>query len=153
MIPLDYLSFYSMRKYDCLFLLPGTFSDSEVPGLLENIKGILAEFGAENPQFENLGRQKLAYPIKGGLFAYVMNSSFSLSPEKVATLKSKMILEPFVWRFLLSDHQAKEVVRRRLVQPSAAPSPSAPRESSKGVDLKAIDKKIEEILQQENIEI
>ena len=69
-----------MRKYDCLFLLPGTFSDSEVPGLLENIKGILAEFGAEGPQFENLGRQKLAYPIKGGHFAYVVNSSFSLMP-------------------------------------------------------------------------
>ncbi|MEK7190028.1 MAG: 30S ribosomal protein S6 [Patescibacteria group bacterium] len=143
-----------MRKYDCLFLLPGTFSDSEVPGLLENIKGILAEFGAEEPRFENLGRQKLAYPIKGGLFAYVVNSSFLLAPEKVATLKAKMILEPFVWRFLLSDHQAKEVVRRRMALPMADKTQTtSSKETSKGVDLKAIDKKIEEILQQENIEI
>lgn len=138
-----------MKKYDCLFLLPGTFSESETPGLLENIKELLAEFGAESPQFENMGRQKLAYPIKGGLFAYVVNSSFSLVPEKVAGLKSKLRLEPMIWRFLLSDHQAKEVLRRRLVQPVIDKAPA--REPSKGVDLKEIDKKIEEILQQENL--
>jgi ribosomal protein S6 len=143
-----------MRKYDCLFLLPGTFSDSEVPGLLENINGILGEFGAENPQFENLGRQKLAYPIKGGHFAYVVNSSFLLAPEKVAVLKNKMILEPFVWRFLLSDHQAKEVVRRRMIPPMTDKVlTTQSKESGKGIDLKEIDKKIDEILQQENIAI
>lgn len=142
-----------MKKYDCLFLLPGTFSDSEVPGLVENIKGLLAEFGAEGPQFENLGRQKLAYSIKGGHFAHMVTSSFSMFPDKVAALKNKMILEPFVWRFLLSDFQAKETPKRRLIQSSAAPSPSTTKEPGKGVDLKEIDKKIEEILQQDNISI
>ncbi|MEK9183333.1 MAG: 30S ribosomal protein S6 [Patescibacteria group bacterium] len=141
-----------MRKYDCLFLLPGTFSDSEIPGILENVKSILAEFGAENPQFENLGRQKLAYPIKGGHFAHIVNSSFSLAPGKVSALKSKMILEPFVWRFLLSDYQAKEVIRRRPTQPMSDKTPAvSSKEPNKGVDLKAIDKKIEEILQQDNL--
>lgn len=141
-----------MKKYDCLFLLPGTFSESEMPGLLENIKDVLAEFGAEEPRFENMGRQKLAYPIKGGLFAYVVNSSFSLAPEKVADLKSKLRLEPMIWRFLLSDYQAKEILKRRLVQPAAGKtSVLLTKEPSKGVDLKEIDKKIEEILQQENL--
>ena len=84
----------------------------------------------------------------------MVNSSFSLAPEKVAVLKSKMILEPFVWRFLLSDHQAKEVVRRRMAPPMTDKAPATQsKESGKAIDLKAIDKKIEEILQQENIEI
>lgn len=140
--------FYSMKQYDLLFWLPGSFSESEAPSLVENIKQLLAEIGAEKAQLEILGRQKLAYPIKANHFGYAVNSTFVLPPEKVKTLKEKLGLEPVLLRFVLTHHQAKTYPHRR---PVGRVAPPEVKPAAGQVDLKEIDKKIDEILQQDNI--
>ncbi len=138
-----------MQNYDCLFLLPGTFSESEVPGLSENLKNLATEAGAENFQSKNLGRQKLSYPVKTSHFGYLLSSTFALSPEKVALLKSKLSLEPTLLRFMLTIHQTPETARPAYF-PSAVHPVSTVKTTEK-VDLQEIDKKIEEILQSDNL--
>lgn len=138
-----------MTNYDLLFLIPGSFSENEVPGLLEDVKGLLAEAGAEKIQMETMGRQKLAYPIKTNHFGYLINSCFALLPEKTQVLKEKLGLEPTMLRFTLTHHQAKTFPHRRVpgrIPTAPVPMPKATTE----VDLKEIDKKIDEILQQDS---
>lgn len=143
-----------MKHYDFLFLLPGALSESEVPGLLESIKAELTAAGAGEINFSPKGRQKLAYAIKDNHFAYLIESSFSLAPDKLQGLKEKLNLELEVLRFMITGHQKKETIR---VRPLTKPIPekvSLPEtEGKEQMDLKEIDKKIDEILQQDNIVI
>lgn len=143
-----------MKHYDFLFLLPGALAESEVPGILENIKAELAAVEAGEISFVPKGRQKLAYPIRGNHFAYLIESSFSSVPDKIKGLKEKLNLEPEILRFIITNHQEKEKVR---VRPSAKPilekAPLLKAEGEAQMDLKEIDKKIDEILQQDNIVI
>lgn len=139
-----------MTNYDLLFLIPGSFSEGEVPGLLEDVNSLLAEAGAEKIQMKTMGRQKLAYPIKTNNFGYLINSCFALLPEKVKVLKEKLRLEPSLIRFTLTHHQAKTFPHRRV--PGKVPlAPVPPAKAATEVDLKEIDKKIDEILQQDTI--
>lgn len=136
-----------MKPYDLTFFVHGSLSDSEVPGVLEEVKNLLSEVGAEKISFGNAGRQKLAFPIKGNSFGYLINSSFSLPPEKNKTLRDKLALEPMVARFMLTHHQEKKALRSRLFE--KAPAFAKPTPTT--VNLKEIEKKIEEILQQDNL--
>lgn len=143
-----------MKHYDFLFLLPGALSESEVPGVLENIKMELAAVGAEDIIFFPKGRQKLAYAIRGNHFAYLIESSFSLAPDKFKGLKEKLNLEPEILRFMITGHQEKETVRvRPLAKPALEKAPLSETEGQGQMDLKEIDRKIDEILQQDNIVI
>ncbi len=135
-----------MKQYDLTFFIPGSLSDGEAPGVLEEVKNLLSEVGAEGIKFSNAGRQKLAFPVKGNSFGLLINFSFSLLPEKIKTLKDKLALEPMVARFMLTHHQEKTILRPRFEKAAAVPKPAPAK-----VDLAEIDKKIEEILQQDSL--
>lgn len=143
-----------MKHYDFLFLLPGALSEGEVPGVLENLKVDLSSAGAGEVSFIPRGRQKLAYAIRGNYFAYLVESVFSLTSDKLKDLKEKLNLEPEILRFMITSHQEKETVRvRPLAKPTAEKAPLTKVGGGEQMDLKEIDKKIDEILQQDNIVI
>lgn len=142
-----------MKLYDCLFILPGTFSESEALSLTENLKELLNEAGAVDIKLNNAGRAKLAYPIKDNHYGYLLESTFSLAPEQAAALTKKLKLEPIILRFMFTCHQAKEIVKRRTIESAAAKTApiAAPAKTIPAADMKSIDEKIEEILQQDNL--
>ena len=54
-----------MQKYDLFLILSNNLSETEAPAKVEKIKEILASFSATDVETAALGRQKMAYSIKG----------------------------------------------------------------------------------------
>ena len=91
-----------MQKYDLFLILSHNLSETEAPAKVEKIKEILASFSATDVETAALGRQKMAYSIKGDKAGYFVNVFFSLEPSKVAELKNNLTLDNEVARFMLT---------------------------------------------------
>lgn len=50
--------------YEILYIIPSKFSDTEIDGVIERTSKSLDDAGAQVQQTKNLGKLKLAYPIK-----------------------------------------------------------------------------------------
>ncbi|MBU4315507.1 30S ribosomal protein S6 [Patescibacteria group bacterium] len=50
--------------YEILYIIPSKFSDSEIDGVTERVAKSLQTAGAQVQETKNLGKLKLAYPIK-----------------------------------------------------------------------------------------
>lgn len=162
MLILPNLQIFFMNTYSLLFILSGNLAESEVPAVLENVKNVLTAAGAERIAFVNRGKQRLAYPLGTLYFGHLINTNLFLSPERVSELKEKLRLESDVVRYMLTEElaaiktAASYTGRRNAVAPAtvgaARPVGGEVRQKSE-VDLKTLDKRIDEILQQENITI
>ena len=151
-----------MNNYSLLFILSGNLAESEVPAILENVKSLLTGVGAESIMFVNRGKQRLAYPLGTLYFGHLINTNLRLLPERVSELKEKLKLELDVVRFMLTEELAaiktasSYTGRRNAVAPAtvgAARTVGGEVRPKSDVDLKTLDKRIDEILQQENITI
>ncbi len=151
----------TMNTYSLLFILSGNLAESEVPAILENVKSLLAGVGAERIAFVNRGKQRLAYPLGQLYFGHLINTNLFLPPERVSELKEKLKLELDVVRFMLTEElpaikTAASYTGRRDVVAPAVPGITRPVGEVRpkaDVDLKTLDKRIDEILQRENITI
>lgn len=95
-------------------------------------------------------RRQLKYPIKKRLAAFFGSINFSLGPEKISALKEALDGEKGIIRYLivkLKKEKERKIVLPR-VKPKAPPSlkEQAPRGKPEKVELKEIEKKLEEIL-------
>jgi len=109
--------------------------------LIQEAEGII-----ENKSFPL--RRKLAYPIKKQEDAYLAVMTFQLDPEKLAGFEKKLKAGGQIIRYLLLVKKPIKVIkaiRRKLI--SEKPLLTQPQE--KKVELKEIEKKLEEILSDE----
>ncbi len=51
-----------MPQYELMYLLGSHVADTEVPGLTEQIKKIIADFGGDNIVEQQLGKKKIGLP-------------------------------------------------------------------------------------------
>lgn len=54
----------STMIYELLYIVPSNFSDTEIDGITKNVSALIEKIGAKIERTENLGKIKLAYPIK-----------------------------------------------------------------------------------------
>lgn len=50
--------------YEILYIIPSKFSDSEIDGVTKRVSNVLETAGAKVQETKNLGKIKLAYPVK-----------------------------------------------------------------------------------------
>ena len=79
-----------MPKYELCYILASSVSDDQVPAVTEQIKGFIADFGGENIQEENLGKKKLAFPIKKTRNGFYVAVQFNIPTEKINQLEAKI---------------------------------------------------------------
>lgn len=156
-----------MKKYLLLFVLSGNLAENEVGGVIDGIKDIAAATGAEVARVDNRGKVRLAYPVQNNHFGYLVNIYLSLETGRVAELKTKIGLENKILRLVINEIKKvptapvvpinQPIAERSVTTPeisySATAETSALVRPKVTVDLNALDKKIDEILQQDKIEI
>lgn len=159
-----------MKKYLLLFVLSGNLTETEVGGVIDNIKELAVASGAEIARVDNRGKVHLAYPVQNNHFGYLINIYLSLETNRVSELNTKIGLENKILRAVINEIKAVPAIPTApFSQPVAEPvaattesfhsAPAAPTEIPAPVrpkitvDLNALDKKIDEILQQDKIEI
>lgn len=141
-----------MKFYELTYLLPSKFTEQEVNNFSAKIisfiqekKGVLAE----NPSIkEGLAKRKLVLSIKKEGQGYLASLNFYLDPQEIKALKTKLSSENQVLRCLIL---AKKPFKERKVSKILPQIPKIKREIKpplEKVDLKEIEKKLEEILEE-----
>lgn len=133
-----------MKLYELTYLISPEISESELKLLEEKINSLIQEGGGVLHQLTLPIKKKMAYPIKKKREAFFSNLSFQLEAEKLENFEKKLRAEEKILRYLiLTKPRLKEIlVRRRLPRKVIAKIPV----KEKKVELKEIEKKLEEIL-------
>jgi len=111
--------------YELLYILPTRYTDTEVEGIQAKVKGLVEKSGAKVMKEDNLGRIRLAYPIKQIRHGSYILSYFEVAPTGEEWSESKTVAEV--------DNQlrlAEEVLRHMIIQlPKGIPERSFDLES------------------------
>ena len=89
------------RPYEIMFICSTQVPQSDVDGLTEKIKKILADANAELQGVQPWGRRRLAYPIKqhrDGLYIYV---EFKSDPSPIPKLNELLRVSDLVIRHMV----------------------------------------------------
>lgn len=155
-----------MPKYELMYILSSGISDDQVPQAAENIQKIIADFGGTQIIEQQLGKKKLAYPVKKTRNGFYIVLTFNMDTKKINELDAKIrTQDATIIRYLLvnlDEHLVrldKDVVAQAnmnrnqqagLAQKAAAENVLAKSEgiAKPAVELNAeeLDKKIEEAL-------
>ncbi len=159
-----------MPVYELLFVLPGSLTEEELESKKTELKSVLETNGAADLAMENLGKHRLAYAIKHTKFGWYVNSQFELEEEKAKPIRP--VLERFagllrytfrvapekkrVYSFaqgaLIAPRKARTQSRRKpMYTPKPVTTPAAKAEDAKPVDMKALDKKLDDLLEKDFI--
>jgi len=142
-----------MKNYELTCLISPDLSEEELKNLSAKTNSFIQEETGVLEKVSEPLKKRLGYPIKGKAGAFSVSLNFSLDPEKLKNLEKKLKSENQILRYIiLIKTVGKEVLPRKkrlfkMPQKITEPSePAAHRPKVKKVELKEIDKKIEEIL-------
>jgi len=132
-----------MKTYELTYLISSGLTEEQVRDLQNKISALIKEEGGlpigEAPTL----RKKLAYPIKKEAQAYLANVNFQLLPEKLMNLEKALKTDDQILRYLmLIKRPTREIKKPRMI---IEPKIEKPKKEKK-VELKEIEKKLEEIL-------
>jgi len=135
-----------MKNYELSYLINPELSEEEVKNLSQKITGYIQEEKGTVETLENPVRKRLGYPIKSKGTAYFISLSFYLKVENLASFQEKIKKEPEILRYILVNKKKfkPEAIRRQMRTKNREGSETEkPKEK---VELKEIEKKLEEIL-------
>src|SRR3989344_5549048 len=149
-----------LKKYELLLVLPGTLDEKEVAKQVQEIKESLAAH-SQDIELNNLGKVRLAYPIKQIRYGYYYTVIFNAEPEAVKVISNKLKLRADVLRSMITLFNTNVTATKKIMystnevgvttmiekeegaaavhKPAYTPKPVA--EETK-VDLKDIDEKL-----------
>ncbi|MFA5358688.1 MAG: 30S ribosomal protein S6 [Patescibacteria group bacterium] len=161
-----------LKHYELLYIIPAKYTVNELPAVNDKIKAILSEYGCQITYEEDMGKKKLAYPIKQVYHGYYFVTEFNLNPDKLKGLDTSLRLFPDVLRHLVvikkektAEEIAKEKERRaraeeveveqlkekidaeRVVVPEKTDVEKSKKDDKRGkVSIEDLDKKLDELI-------
>lgn len=160
------------NTYELLYIVPGQFTDEEIVPIMEQIATILTETGAEVVRHENLGRIKMAYTIKNIRNGSYVLSYFSAEPAIIQEIDRRFRLTDEILRHIicipskgaekrtfeitsyaapLTDEGRPTRPTKRSSNKKAEETTTTPEKEAPVVDKEAIDKKVDELLDEKEI--
>ncbi len=129
-----------MQKfYELTYIASPILEEKELEALKERIKSFISEQGGKIESELAPVKIKLGYPINKFEEGFLITLEFDYSPEKIEKLEQKIKEESGVLRHLIISK------RKRLVRtPKETQKPKKPKK----VELKELDKKLKEILEE-----
>ncbi|QQG42494.1 MAG: 30S ribosomal protein S6 [Candidatus Giovannonibacteria bacterium] len=147
----------SQNLYEIAYLVSPAYSAEEAQNFQQTVKNHVQALGGFIDHEGELLKRRLFYPIKKMAEAYAAGFRFTLGPEKIGELESRL-KAPQVLRSMIvhTKRQPARTFRPRIEKVSdaerpklkhaiAVPKPEQPKLES-AADIEEIDKKLEEIL-------
>lgn len=162
-----------MKKYELLIILPGTLDDKGVAEEVQAVIEVIKNYSQE-PEVNKLGKIRLAYPVKQIRYGYFYSLVFETEAKNTLAINDKLRLNPNLLRAIINIYDPKVKDRQRLFIASQPTTRTEIKEKvsladvmedkrdeakvkqeiaidSSSVDLKDIDKRLDEILDSTNI--
>jgi len=90
-----------MREYELVFIVTPEFDEAATADVVDKVKGWITETGGSIENFEEWGRQKLAYLIRNHKEGQYYLLNVKLEPTEVATLERNFRLQEPILRYLI----------------------------------------------------
>ncbi|MBZ9577427.1 30S ribosomal protein S6 [Patescibacteria group bacterium] len=147
-----------MKNYELTYLISPDLSEEELKIFSGKISNFIQEETGTLEKTTEPSKKKLGYPIKKKEEAFLVALNFSLNPEKLGSLEKKLKSENQILRYvILTKKTPEKILRPRRTSLGLATEETLPKikkppkvppkiTEPKKVELKEIDKKIEEIL-------
>ncbi|MFN3742106.1 MAG: 30S ribosomal protein S6 [Anaerolineales bacterium] len=91
-----------MRKYELMCVFQPDLDESTLSGMIEKVKGWVAESGGSVEKVDIWGRRKLAYPIRKNMEGQYVLFNLTLLPKATAELERNLRYQEAVMRYLLT---------------------------------------------------
>lgn len=148
-----------MKHYEILYILAPDLSEEPHAKIVALVEDHIKNEGGKIAKAEILGKKKLAYAIKKASLGSYCLFEFDLEPAKLYSLEQKLRLMTEILRFLITvKDPTKERPKTVILKPKAVEAPAPrifkkeptkekPREKLQKVSIEELDKKLDEILQ------
>jgi len=110
-----------MNEYELLYIVPAQFTDDEVPGVQKNIAGFIEKYGGKLVSETNLGKIRLAYPIKKVAHGTYILAYFDAEPSAVKGLDRELTLHDEVLRHTILKRAPGALTRTFEISSYVAP--------------------------------
>ncbi len=154
-----------MPQYELMYLLGSHVADTDVPQISQNILKFVGDFGGTDVKETQLGKKKLAYPIKKTRNGHYIVVNFTMDGKNINTFDAKIRTQDAnIIRYILinlDEHLARmekdKIVQSKIVRkgPPAEPAkPTAPIIKKPApvlteINEEELEKKIEEALSED----
>jgi len=133
-----------MKLYELTYLISPEVSEEELKSLREKINSLIYQKGAGVLHEVKLPtKKKLGQLIKKQREAFLTNLSFYLEPDKLGNLEQQLKSEKKILRYLILARPKIKIAKVRKRPTKVIPKIPV---KEKKVELKEIEKKLEEIL-------
>ncbi len=134
-----------MTRYELMYLVPATCAEDELGKVSAPVRDVVAKHGGRITFEDNLGKKRLAYPIKKVQQCYYLMAHFEAEPGQIKALDHDLKLADVVVRHLVIK---RSEVTRPAALPPAAPAPTAAQaqEDLARAKLEDLDRKLDELL-------
>jgi small subunit ribosomal protein S6 len=136
-----------MPQYELMYILASSVSDDQVPSVTEQVKTYVSDFGGQNLEELQLGKKKLAYPIKKTRNGFYGVVTFDLEGKSLAALDAKIRTQKnTIIRYLIVnlDEHVKRSEKDKVAQSSLTKqSDEVSKPSFVGQDEKPVEVKKE----------
>lgn len=90
-----------MTQYEMLVVLPGTLSETEAEPVIQTIKETSERYGATELKLHNMGKSRLAYPMKHIRYGYFYILQFAAETAAAKEIQSRVRLLSTMLRLVL----------------------------------------------------
>jgi small subunit ribosomal protein S6 len=135
-----------MKLYELTYLISPEVSEQETKSLQEKTISTIEKMEGVLDESTLPFKIKLAYPIKKKTEAFFANLKFYLNEEKIKELENELRAEKKILRYLILTKPKIKIAKTKKELPKPTPK-IFPKE--KKVELKEIEKKLEEILEKD----
>lgn len=155
-----------MPQYELMYLLGANVADTDVPTVSAQVKKFVEDFGGTDIVEVQLGKKKLAYPIKKTRNGHYVTVNFGMDSKKINQLDARIhAMDQSIIRYIIinldehlermaKDKVAQSKIIRRIPEGAEATDDQAKSEIKvkkpavplAELDEKALDEKIEAAL-------
>jgi len=132
-----------MKLYELTYLISPELSESELKSLNEKINSLIQKGTGVLNEVKLPIKKRLGQLIKKQREAFLINLSFYLEPDKLGSLEKELKSEKKILRYLILARPKIKIAKVRKRPTKVIPKIPV---KEKKVELKEIEKKLEEIL-------
>jgi len=138
-----------MKLYELTYLISPELSEEELKNIQEKISSLIQKEGGVLNEINFPNKKGLFFPIKKQKEAIFADLNFYLEAEKLGNLEKELKSEKKILRYLiLAKPQTKTPITFRKKMIGGKPTTPRKKVAGRKVELKDIEKKLEEILRE-----
>ncbi len=145
--------------YELLYLISNKFSEDEVKPIVEKVNSFILGNNGKITLSEDLGKKKLAYPIKGFRYGYYNLAEFDMDGENLINVDRSLRMMNEILRHqiviktvktekqIAQDKKIAEKIAARSVKEEKEAKEKIKEADKEKVNLKELDEKLDKILE------